>query len=630
MKHPIRSIFTAMEDDAASDQDIASDHAELDALSSELTDQHHALSDVVDGTATLSAITSSMESRLATGGLSVPAAQIAAITTRSIYKRLGIRQPAMISLEAFSSANTRVYATQIAMESGMDVLKKIGIAIKEFFIKMWRTFMSVLYKARAMFNRLLTAKRIHLIMKRLDKLDIKSSKVVSVASHVFTDMDYFNITPIPDLNNSKKDKVVCIKKDVMECEDIRALVIRTAELVSVIKPFFDKYSTIMAEFEKMSRRTTLSDFIPEFSKYLDDSLAVTESEWPKYGIGFSRKRKKEKIYDVEVAALPFIYGRNITIMRKTSSEEILTLQHKASRTGVKIGSLDRDGLPALLLALKNLEKQLSTAYGQMDLYKHFQDKSTTIAEVLSTYHKNTMNGMVDDGMLEELKADFKTNILSLYSTPIQLTNEIILIGNNTVVMVLRYLLQCFSVYENGIDTHTADSDHSPIDELQARDKPMTAVFLMNPKFKSWMFNNSKDDKYFTKIEFDNGLRSYSRLKYDTLINAVTSGDCEYWGVFKGAYDKYDRMTTQDPVPEEYFMILADIGFWAGRAQHTVPKTTDELIEMMKKYDQSTDDFLLFPTIITGQSEDKAKYNNKYRYPANVEHIEKLVFKLHKV
>lgn len=83
----------------------------------------------VSDTDTLEEVITVAENAEAEGGLDPAAAEMAAITVESIYARVGINRPAMVSMESFSSTKTRVKATQIAIEDWKQKLKDIWAAI---------------------------------------------------------------------------------------------------------------------------------------------------------------------------------------------------------------------------------------------------------------------------------------------------------------------------------------------------------------------------------------------------------------------------------------------------------------------------------------------------------------------
>lgn len=124
---------TEMDTELAQDlEDAAEEQGEIQQLNDGVDS---AVSDIE----TLGELEGKMAESVESGeGLSQDAAEIAEIAIESIGRRLGVPMNVMPAMESFGSSSSRVRATQIAMESVVDWVKKLWENIKKGLASLWQ------------------------------------------------------------------------------------------------------------------------------------------------------------------------------------------------------------------------------------------------------------------------------------------------------------------------------------------------------------------------------------------------------------------------------------------------------------------------------------------------------------
>jgi len=189
-----RGLMFAMEDEteldtnaeASVEDDVADirfeqDVAEIEADGRDLDDGVESVDRTLDDVSTLSDIGDVMEESVENGeGLDEDTAEITQIAVESIYRRLGLRKAKpMPSLESFSTKNTRVHATRIALEETRSQIGKIGSRLVEWIQRMIQHVVDMVKKAWIAITQWGLKKRVDAVVAAAKALKDDSAKKVS-------------------------------------------------------------------------------------------------------------------------------------------------------------------------------------------------------------------------------------------------------------------------------------------------------------------------------------------------------------------------------------------------------------------------------------------------------------------
>jgi len=259
----------SVEDDVA-DIRFEQDVVEIEADGRDLDDGVESVDRTLDDVSTLSDIGDVMEESVENGeGLDEDTAEITQIAVESIYRRLGLRKAKpMPSLESFSTKNTRVHATRIALEETRSQIGKIGSRLVEWIQRMIQHVVDMVKKAWIAITQWGLKKRVDAVVAAAKALKDDSAKKVS------------------GIENAALGKVFNEKGHIVDASSVYGFVERTTKFISAVREAIDAAIQNQTKFEGIAKNVTSNVTLDEMvidinklQKAIDDTTELDLSRF---------------------------------------------------------------------------------------------------------------------------------------------------------------------------------------------------------------------------------------------------------------------------------------------------------------------------------------------------------------
>lgn len=154
-------------------ESLETDLIEVAETEADVASADEEIADTVEAADDLEEVAAALESAALNGGIDKHSAAVVKVAVGKLYKQAGVRANAMPAMEAFSGPNTRIRATELALED-----------IKEKIVKIWQAIVAQIVRAIAwmkdFFEKVFVAAR--KLKERALKLKDRAKQVASKAS----------------------------------------------------------------------------------------------------------------------------------------------------------------------------------------------------------------------------------------------------------------------------------------------------------------------------------------------------------------------------------------------------------------------------------------------------------------